>query len=73
MFEIEKGIAKPENTGLYPLSKMEVGDSFLVPCEKKDNAKIRGRLASACIRKSIRDKKFSVRAVDGGLRCWRIS
>ena len=72
MFKIEKGIKQPSYTSTYPLLEMDIGDSFLVLCEEKDRYKTRGRIASACVRKGVRPKKFSIRQVDNGIRCWRI-
>ena len=51
----------------YPFSDMEIGDSFLV---SSDHKSIRSVAISAGRRLNA---KFTVRKVDGGLRCWRIA
>jgi hypothetical protein len=64
-FKIDEGIPMPEkrHSPKYPWKEMEVGDSFFVPK--------RAFLASSA---SLRyaPKKFSQRAVDGGVRVWRV-
>lgn len=73
-FKIEKNIPLPQNVTkkkLYPFEKMLVGDSFFIKLEttKKLNSK-RSTLRTLAYRQN--PKKFTVRQVDGGLRCWRI-
>ena len=67
MFKIDKDVPMPNMWQKYPLGDMEIGDSFFLPRAKTQNI-------SPMLRKySIRNnKKFSVRAVDGGVRVWRI-
>jgi hypothetical protein len=76
--EIEKGIAIPKQKGnpsasIYPLSEMDVGDSFMM--EAFDKIVMMKRIRSAISQYTKNrddDKKFTTRAVDGGVRCWRI-
>jgi len=72
-FKIEKGIAIPERKGgtvKYPFEQMEVGDSFFVP----ESAEVRrsnfSNSASSYGKRT--GKKFTVRKVEGGWRCWRV-
>lgn len=71
-FEIEKDKVIPAtipNIGRrerYPWSRMEVGDSFLIPAG--DKRKVAGAASHAGRRLG---KKFIVRAVDDGVRVWR--
>jgi hypothetical protein len=52
----------------YPLDKMEVGDSFLVP--KAEERTIRN---AVYLWASRHNKKFTIRTLDNGtIRCWRI-
>lgn len=65
-----------KKTSVFPLAFMEIGDSFLIPCNKEEMKLWRGRFHISAHRykretNSI-DKKFSARKVDGGLRCWRV-
>lgn len=62
----------------YPFPKMEVNDSFLISCEKTNKKKFK-KLRDACatasryfIKKIQPNWQFSIRAVTGGFRCWRV-
>ena len=70
--EVESGVPIPEGNGgyKYPWLKMEVGDSFVCP-DGTSAATFRNSAYAASVRFS--PKKFSVRAVGGVLRCWRIA
>jgi hypothetical protein len=74
--EIEKNIPIPNpfsKKRLYPFDKMEVGDSFFV---QSDNPKTIQKRLSVAINKYRRENitaKFSMRTVEGGVRCWRIA
>jgi hypothetical protein len=80
--EIDKGVPIPpgrrKERGDYPFRKMEVNDSFLVPCEpddEKTKSRITGRVtyenrkkyAKFCTRYSPKDEKAGV----PGIRVWR--
>jgi hypothetical protein len=71
-FEIEKDHVVPASvTGIgrrekYPWSQMEVGDSFFVA-----NGELRKVAGAACHAGRRANKKFVVRAVEGGVRAWR--
>ena len=74
MFEIEKGIpmiAKATGRATkFPFNKMEVGDSFLV---LRDQIKSEGAFRVSARSYGVHhNKKFSVRKVENGFRCWRI-
>lgn len=77
MYQIEKGIEIPVKktfawSAIYPLASMEVGDSFFVP-QVDGKPKNGGSLRpSACHATKKLGFKFTVRAVDGGFRCWRV-
>jgi hypothetical protein len=83
MIQIEKGVAIPKNTNsgrkrIYPLDEMSVGDSFYVACDENNLDKISRSVRNTAINYTKRDtsavgKKFTVRNVEGGVRCWRIS
>jgi len=70
--KIEKGIPVPGRRAescKYPFTKLEVGDSFLVP-EGLDMAMFRSASSYAGKRNS---KTFTTRKIEGGrYRCWRI-
>lgn len=79
MYDIEKNVpVSPKIYGggprsIYPFIKMEIGDSFLVPCGGPDKLKTRNRVNSS-LRHYIRDgRKFSIRNVQDGVRCWRVA
>ena len=81
-YRIEKGVPMPtwyRNTdgyrGMFPFEKMEMGDSFLIPCapvlQTKTAMKVQG--ASNNFRKGWNKKFFiGTRKVHGGVRVWRI-
>ena len=77
--EIEKEIPIPDRSGKlgitwrqWPFERMNPGDSFLMRCT---NPKKRGGTLGHAItrhRKDHPEEVFTVRKVEGGLRCWRI-
>lgn len=74
--EIEKGIPTPDpkvkragipNKYRYPYRDMEVGDSFLVPgALVSEIASVRSYAAQTT------GYRFAARAVEGGVRVWRV-
>lgn len=85
--KIEKGIPIPDPQSgkvraapfyKYPFKKMEVKDSFLVPCEGYERSVVAKRSYSnirlMVLRGSLEEEfKISARIVDDGVRIWRIS
>ena len=74
MIQIDKGIAVPDysirgRTPIYPWADMGVGDSFFVSNGRV--AAFRSTCRGACVRH--KPKKFICRAVEGGVRVWRIA
>ena len=64
-FKIEKNVPMPERGGSkYPLTDMEVGDSFM-----SDSRTGLAGAIQAQQRKT--DWKFKLRTVEGGFRVWR--
>lgn len=78
-FKVEKGVEIPpaRTTGTrrrayarYPFGEMEVGDSFFVD---DDDPSTRTRVMSAASERLKRcGTRFVTRAVDGGVRVWRV-
>lgn len=68
---LRKLYAKPTRYGLV---EMEIGQSFLIPCEHEDSQLIRSRLTAniSYLRKKHPERRFTVGKVEGGVRCWRI-
>ncbi len=71
-FKIERGLVVPPLTrsgrdSIYPTSKMEVGDSFLIPKEHLTRSKSAGTSYYA-----KKGWKFKKRMLPDGLRVWRI-
>ena len=74
MFEIVRGIPKPENlppkvgSTKYPLAEMEVGESFVVPYsemnEGESSEKFRGRIYQSARNYALRD--FNQRNAEAG-------
>ena len=65
--KIEKKIPLPTARTNWPFAKMEVGDSFIVPVEKL----ISCRGAASAYSKNHPCVRFTVRTMDGKVRCWR--
>jgi hypothetical protein len=84
MFEVVKGKPIPtRRKDEFPWDKMELGDSFFVPCEGTEANNVVKRVHSSCtvyLKSSKKDRKdFSVRTVfedkDGksGIWVWRLT
>ena len=70
--KIDKGIPIPSRRNKYPLSQMEVGDSFLIKSGKLDAMKTRNRVASSITSYRRQGWNFTQRLVENGIRIWRI-
>jgi hypothetical protein len=71
-FEIRHDVPLPRSK--YPLSKMEVGDSFVVPLNGDTPKRVRSKLSSAAGQyKNRHGSRFTVRAVEGGVAVWRVA
>jgi hypothetical protein len=70
-YRIERGIPAPADgrKSQYPFDEMEPGDSFFIP-GMKSSAEIS---SSVSYRKNRYQEKYVCRAVEGGLRVWRIA
>lgn len=70
--QIERGVPlpPPRYKGRYPLHKMGVGDSFVMPIEQRGSLK---NAAQAFSEKT--GAKFTIRTLDNGrtVRIWRLS
>jgi hypothetical protein len=77
-FMIEKGVPVPGSPAipLYPLEEMEVGDSFLVPCDPKVRQTRKKRVDGMIYLHRRRNpecgKKWRSAQVATGVRVWRI-
>ena len=73
-FVIEKNISiklRVKNPR-YPFDIMELGDSFFVPVENEHRTALSARLRMCAYANGKRSGMFSIRRVDGGVRCWRV-
>ena len=71
---IDNGSGRPRGGSKYPFASMEVGQSFLFPCNLAQDSKARGRIANAaCNAQKMTTARFSIRKFEGGLRIWRIA
>jgi hypothetical protein len=77
MIKIDKNVPIPAigKQDKYPFAEMQIGDSFFLPCDSKNEYKIRGQvLHHAKLRlKTTPDFAITTRKCDGGLRVWRVS
>ena len=73
MIKIESGVPAPTGRSGYPFASMDVGDSFLIEAADGDAAKKASTSIGASARNFSKGKatKFTVRRVEGGVRCWR--
>jgi len=76
--KIEKDVPQPLNYSGWqpalPIEDMKVGDSFFVPTTGERillSQRIRYQIVVFRKRKQ-KDYKFTVRLMNGGVRCWRI-
>lgn len=69
-YKIERGFPIPlaARQEKYPLLDLEIGDSFLVPNEKRD---LVYRAAYMCGRRH--DRRFKCKTMSTGIRVWRIA
>jgi len=65
--KIEKSVPMPTERNKYPFREMDIGDSFLV---EVDVVKV---ISAAHAWGKVNNKKFSIKKVDAGHRCWRVS
>ena len=79
VFEIEKGVVMPRARGggrppVFPMGKMEVGESFLVPEEwlREHYTSPDSFGATVSYYGTRGGMKFAVRKVEGGRRVWRV-
>jgi hypothetical protein len=78
-FRIESYVRLPRPSGSrvkYPWAKLEVGQSFLAPCENDERPALMNSLTSCRSwqqRKTKGAKRFALRIVDGGVRVWRVA
>jgi len=75
-FRIEHGVPMPKCGSIkrkYPFPQMNVRDSFFVPCEFFEVKNLMFSLTSCMRWASVKTGfKFAQRAVEGGIRVWRI-
>lgn len=72
MYEIETDIPLEETRGnpkSYPFAKMKIGESFFVPTGERTITSLQSSLISAARR---HEGKFTTRALEGGVRVWRV-
>ena len=73
-YSIDKNVEMPRPDRVtYPWTNMEVGDSFLVKCDKINNRNISSTISNSGSSwgKIHGGKKFATRIVEGGVRVWR--
>lgn len=74
-YEIEKGVpVKGEIRTRYPFADMDPNDSFLVECEEDKRRTVAANLSASArrFRESHYGRRYTVRRVEGGVRCWRV-
>lgn len=77
MIKIDKGIPIPlfKSSRRYPFTDMEIGDSFIVECDRTDCKKVMAAVSGAgrLFRNRMKSNaKFTVKIVENGIRCWRV-
>ena len=71
---VESNIPAPSGRSGYPFSAMEVGDSFKINAAAGEDSKKAATSVGASARNygKKHPSKFTVRLIDGGVRCWRV-
>ena len=73
MIEIESSVPLPALHSKYPFDKMEVGDSFFIPCGFLEvNQCLTKVRRSAHKFKQGKEVRFYACIVDKGVRVWRV-
>lgn len=74
-YKIDKDIPIPDKRpSKYPFAEMSVGDSFFVAADKAPSKRVSTAVGNAAERGiGGSDRSYTVRRVDGGTRCWRVS
>ena len=79
-FTVEKGIEMPKRARgraptKFPIGIMQVGDSFLIPCDTADKKALTNWRRKFLVAKQAFLKKFEgdfkTATVEGGVRVWR--
>lgn len=79
-FTVEKGIEMPKRARgraptKFPIGIMQVGDSFLIPCDTADKKAMTNWRRKFLVAKQAFLKQyegeFKTATVDGGIRVWR--
>lgn len=74
MYKIEKNVPIPvkcTRVTVYPFDQMKEGDSFLIPTKTEKEAMSKRR--SVAVRAKKKNIKVTTRAVQGGIRVWRVA
>jgi hypothetical protein len=73
MIEIESSVPLPALQSKYPFDKMEVGDSFFIPCGFLEVQKCLTKARNESQKfKQGKEVRFYSAIVDQGVRVWRI-
>jgi hypothetical protein len=74
VFKVESGIDLIPSAHVYPFGEMRVGDSFFVRDSGGSRTPRRSSASSSAVAygRNHPGYKFSVRAVEGGFRVWRV-
>lgn len=79
-FTVESGIEMPKRARgrtptKFPIADMQVGDSFLIPCDTQDKKALTNWRRKFLVAKTAFLKQFEgdfkTATVDGGIRVWR--
>lgn len=77
-FKIESGVPMTvsgrgrRSSVEFPLHQMDVGDSFLIPCDPKNKKELDSwRRKLLAQKKRMNGGKWATAVVSGGLRVWR--
>jgi hypothetical protein len=74
-FKIENHVPMPkpgDGKRKYPWAQLELGQSFLIPCDTWEREGVQFSLTSCRRGAEKTGKKFATRQVDGGVRVWRV-
>lgn len=75
-YRIENNVPIPkpgQGRAKYPWAVLEIGQSFIVPCEEWEREQTMNSLTSCRNNAQRGNKRFALRNVKDGVRVWRVA
>ena len=65
----KRGRGRQKGVSKYPFSSLEIGQSFFVPGNRRTSG---GSIIASWYKSQGRDRIYTLRTVEGGVRIWRV-